>query len=126
MVLPHALRPTRASPLRSDEKNEARASKLVTSVVSIACDLLRGETNTGAMKIGVPGKVRRSADRSRRHGKKNLIAAVVSSASNMARPPVRIVGLAVASLALPLMLFRRGLDVTMMIRSCLPPCYGWG
>jgi hypothetical protein len=54
--------------------------------------------------------------------KKNLIAAVVSSGSNVARHPVRIVGLAVASLALLLMLFRRGLDVTMMIRSCLPPC----
>ena len=52
---------------------------------------------------------------------KNLLAAVVASASDVARPP-----LAVASLALLLMLFRRGLNVTMMIRSCLPPCEGWG
>ena len=50
-------------------------------------------------------------------GNKNLLAAVVSSASDVARPP-----LAVASFALLLMLFRRGLDVTMMIRSWLPPC----
>src|SRR6476620_10332170 len=52
--------------------------------------------------------------------RRTLLAAVVSSASDMARPP-----LAVVSLALLLMLFRRGLDVTM-IRSCLPPCEGWG
>ena len=50
--------------------------------------------------------------------KKNLIAAVVSSASDVARHPVGIVGLAVASIALLLMLFRRGLDVTMMISPC--------
>jgi hypothetical protein len=55
------------------------------------------------------------------HGEKNLLAAVVSSASDVARPP-----LAVASIALLLMLFRGGLDVTMMIRSCLPPCEGRG
>ena len=60
--------------------------------------------------------------RRRRHSKKNLIAAVVSSASDVARAPVRMVVLAVASLALLLMLFRRGLQVTMMMRSCLPPC----
>ena len=63
---------------------------------------------------------KKGADRRRRHRKKNLIAAGVSKASDVA--PVRIVGLAVASLALLLMLLRRGLDVTMMIRYCLTPC----
>ena len=54
--------------------------------------------------------------------KKNLIAAVVSSASDVARHPVGIVGLAVASIALLLMLFRLGLDVTMIISPCPREC----
>jgi hypothetical protein len=62
----------------------------------------------------------RASARNRRP-RKNLLAAVVSRASDVAWPPR-----AVANLALLLMLFRRGLDVTMMIRSWLPPCEGWG